>query len=167
MLLIYLILLFFMMTIYYTSIAVIAVYNKIKINTLLEKINSTEDLEYLRFTDLKKLTAEVFRRKGNRVRITDKCGEDENGMLLNDIQFVEIWKHSRHHEVDCEAAMKLAKCMRSNSIYRGMLITLGDFKSNTRLFCHKNVIECINGEQLLAMFKDVQKKRAIGTEAAT
>ncbi len=58
--------------------------------------------------------------------------------------------------MEIEQAKKLAKHMRENGIYRGMLITLGDFKNNTKNFCHLNVIKCINGNQLLQMCKDVQ-----------
>ena len=134
---------------------------KIKVNRILESINTREDLQYIKFVVFLHLAAEVFKRKGYKVKITDKCGEEGNGLILNDIQYVEIWKYGLNHAVDCEAAMKLAKCMRSNSIYRGILITLGDFKHNTKLFCHKNVIECITGEQLLAMIKEVQKKKEV------
>ncbi|OGO80469.1 MAG: hypothetical protein A2Y21_11300 [Clostridiales bacterium GWC2_40_7] len=161
MLFLYLLLLFTVMTVYWLGIIICYVYGKIRINGLLETINTIEDLEYIRFMDFLKLTAEVYKRKGYTVRVTDKCGEEGNGLILNDKQYVEIWKHGLNHAVDCEAAMKLAKCMRSNSIYRGILITLGDFKQNTRMYCHKNVIECINGEQLISMFKEVQKKKEV------
>lgn len=46
--------------------------------------------------------------------------------------------------------------MQDNDIYRGMIITLGDFKPNTRNYCHMHVITCINGNQLLQMLKKVQ-----------
>lgn len=134
---------------------------KIKINTLLENINSKEDLLYLGFKDFLNLMAEVFKRKGYKVRITDKCGEDGKGLILNNIQLVDIWKHGLNHIVDVEIAMKLAKCMQLDSFYRGMLLTLGDFKQSTKLFCHKSVIECINGEQLVLMCKEVQKRKEV------
>ncbi|NJD01595.1 MAG: restriction endonuclease [Ruminiclostridium sp.] len=149
------------MTLYWFIIIIYNVSEKIKINVLLEKIKAKEDLEYIKFMDFLKMIAEVFKRKGYKVGITNKCGEEGNGLILNSMQYVEIWNRGFSHAVDCEAAMKLAKCMRSNSIYRGMLITLGDFKHNTKTFCHMNVIECINGEQLLSMIKDVQKKKEV------
>jgi restriction system protein len=134
---------------------------KMKINTLLENINSKEDLLYLSFKDFLNLMAEVFKRKGYKVRITDKCGEDGKGLILNDIQLVDIWKHGLSHIVDVEIAMKLAKCMQLDGFYRGMLLTLGDFKQSTKLFCHRNVIECISGEQLVIMCKEVQKRKEV------
>ncbi len=158
MLFAYLLLLFFAMTVYWSLVIIYSIYFKIKVNRLLENINTIEDLQYIPFNVFIHVTAEVFKRKGYVVKITDKCGEEGNGLLLDNRKFVEIWRRALSHEVDCEAAMKLEKCMRSNSIYRGMLITLGEFKHSTRLFCHKNVIECITGQQLLAMFKEVQKK---------
>ncbi|MDP4095157.1 MAG: restriction endonuclease, partial [Bacillota bacterium] len=98
--------------------------------------------------DFVQISAEIFRRKGYKVKLTDKCGEEGNGLILNNLIYVEIWKYSADHFTDVEAAMKLAKCMRNNSIYRGIFITLGDFKKCTRTYCHTNVIQCINGEQL-------------------
>jgi len=141
-----------------TSVLIFNIYYRAKINNLLESVNTREDLLFMRFNDFLNLTAEVFRRKGHKVRITDKCGEEGKGLILDDRQFVEIWKHSLHHMVEVETAMKLAKCMQVNSIYRGMLISLGDFKYNTKAYCHANVIECINGEQLVQMCKEVQRK---------
>jgi restriction system protein len=136
-------------------------YNKIKTDNLLEHINSREELLYLHFKDFLQVIIEVLKRKGYKVRITDKCGEEGNGLILNGRQYVEVWKHSINQIVDVEAAMKLARCMQVNSTHRGMLITLGDFKQNTRVYCHKNVIECINGEQLLEMCKEVQTRKGV------
>ena len=161
MLFIYLVMLFFAMTVYWSLVIIYIVYFKIKTNRILENINTIEDLQYIPFRVFLHLVAEVFRRKGYSVKITDKCGEEGNGLILDNMRFVEIWRRALNHKVDCEAAMKLAKCMQSNSIYRGMLITLGDFKHNTKMFCHKNVIECIDGEQLLSMFKEVRKRKEV------
>jgi restriction system protein len=136
-------------------------YNKIKTDNLLEHINSREELLYLHFKDFLQVIIEVLKRKGYKVRITDKCGEEGNGLILNGRQYVEVWKHGINQIVDVEAAMKLARCMQVNSTHRGMLITLGDFKQNTRVYCHKNVIECINGEQLLEMCKEVQTRKGV------
>ncbi|MCX8128877.1 MAG: restriction endonuclease [Clostridia bacterium] len=159
MLFLFLFLLVVFMLIHGCMVIIRSFFYKVKINAILEDISTVEDLVYIRFKDFLNVTAEVFRRKGYNVSVTDKCGEEGRGLILNDIQFVEIWKHARSQLVDVETAMKLTKCMQSNSIYRGMIISLGDFKQSTRLFCHKNVIECINGEQLLEMFKEVQKRK--------
>lgn len=134
---------------------------KIKINNLIESINKKEDLLYVCHKDFINIIAEVLKRKHYSVKLTDKCGEDQNGLILNDIQYVEALKHSLNHVVDIETAMKLARRMQLNSIYRGMLITLGDFKQMTKIFCHKNVIECINGDEILEMCKAVQKRKPI------
>ena len=77
-------------------------------------------------------------------------------MILNDVIFVELWKNAPGHLIEIETAIKLAYCMRRASVYRGMLVTLGDFKRNTRLFCHKYVIQCVNGDQLVEMLREVQ-----------
>lgn len=140
--------------------AICIILYKIKINNLIESINSIEDLIYIHFKDLLNMTAEIFKRKGYEVKTTDKCGDEGYGLILNDLQYVEIWNHALN-PADIEVAMKLAKCMQSNSISRGILVSLGDFKQNTRLFCHKYVIECISGKQLLGMCKDVQKKKDV------
>lgn len=161
MLFMYLILIFLAMTVYWSLVIAYNAYFKIKINRLLEDINTIEDLQYIPFKVFLPLISEVFKRKGYSVKITNKCGEEGNGLILDNMKFVEFWRRALNHEVDCEAAMKLAKCMQTNSIYRGMIITLGDFKQNTRMFCHKNVIECINGQQLLSMFKEVRKKKEV------
>lgn len=138
-----------------------SIYYKIKISNLLESINTKEDLLYMCIKDFVNVIAEMFKRKGYKVKITDRCGEDGKGLILNDIQYVEMWKHSLRQIVEVETAMKLARCMQSDSIYRGILITLGDFKQNTKMYCYKNVIECINGDQLLQMCKEVQKRKEV------
>lgn len=137
----------------------VRLYNRLRADTLLDRIRTREELLYLSFKDFRRVVIEVLKRKGYSVKITDRCGEEGNGLLLDNRKYAEIWKHGLNHIVEPEAAMKLEKCMRSNSIHRGMFITLGDFKPATRLFCHKNVIECINGGQLLAMCREVQKEK--------
>jgi len=134
---------------------------RFRINNLLENINTKEDLNCIPYKDFVNVAAEAFKRKGYKVRLTDKCGEYGNGLILNDFQFVEVWKYVSNHIVDVEVAMNLAKRMQISSIYRGMLICLGDFKQSTRLYCHKNVIECVSSEQLLEMFKEVQHKKEV------
>jgi restriction system protein len=134
---------------------------KIKINNLLESISTKEDLLYMHFKDFQHMTVEVLKRKGYKVDFTNKCGIDGSGLKLNDLQYAEVWKHGLNQVVEVELARNLAKCMQVNSIFRGMLITLGDFKHTTRTYCHKNVIECINGDQLLKMCKEVQRGKVV------
>jgi len=152
-------LLIFSLSIYWSCLLIYSVIYRIKVNRLLESIDNLEDLLFMNYSLLLSLTAEMFRRKGHLVKITDKCGEEGKGLILDNIKFVQIWRRAIHHDVECETAIKLARCMQYNSVYRGMLITLGDFKQNTKAFCHKNVIECVNGRQLLSMFREVQKRR--------
>ncbi len=134
---------------------------KRKINELLKVINSKEDLLYLNFRDYMSIIVVVLKRNGYKIKSTRDCGIDGSGLILNNIQFAEIWKHGLNQIIDVELAMNLAKCMQKNSVYRGMIITLGDFKPCTKAFCHRNVIECINGDQLLNMCKAVQKTKVI------
>lgn len=139
---------------------------KRKINSILKTISSKEDLLYLRFKDLLYIIIEVLNRHGYKVELTAACGVDGCGLRLNDIQFTEVWKYGLNHVLDVEIAMNLSKCMQNNSIYRGMLITLGDFKQCTKNYCYKNVIECINGDQLLCMCKAVQDSKRAALETA-
>ncbi len=134
---------------------------KRKISELINCVHSKEDLLYLNFRDYMSVIIEVLKRSGYKVRRTNACGVEGGGLELNNLQFAEIWKHGLGQMVDVEMAMNLSKCMRDNSIYRGMLITLGDFKTCTKNYCHKNVIECINGDRLLNMLKVVQNKKAV------
>lgn len=147
--------------IYNLFVKIYSIFYRVKINRILEDINSMEDLLYMSAIDFQNVVVEVFRRKGNKVKVTRKCGEYENGYIINDIKYAEIWKHGLNHLVDVETGLKLAHCMEVNSIYRGVLVTLGDYKHTTRMLCHKNAIECINGEQLLKMCKEVQKRREV------
>lgn len=133
-----------------------AVY-KAKISKNLDNISSIEDFVFMSYRDFVYLTAEIFRRKGFNVAITDKCGEEGNGLIIDNAVFAEVWKNGLKHVMDVETGMKLAKCMQTNSIYRGILITLGDFKPTTLKYCHKNVIQCINGKQLFEMCREVQR----------
>jgi len=128
----------------------------VRISLLFDTINSKEDLLFLRNKDFEYVVAEIFKRMGYRVRMSDHFGEGGTGIILNDILYVQARKERYQHLMEIEQAKKLAKHMRENGIYRGMLITLGDFKNNTRNFCHLNVIKCINGNQLLQMCKDTQ-----------
>ena len=161
LLILYLIVIFTVMTVYWSYIIIYKICSKIKIIRIFEDIDTLDDLLYLNFNVFIQLIAEMFRRHGYCTKITTKCGEEGNGLILDNIKFVEVWRRALHREVECETAMKFARCMQLNSIYRGMLITLGDFKQSTRIYCHKNVIECINGQQLIAMFREVQKKRKL------
>ena len=138
-----------------------ALINKRKTLELLKSVNSKEDLLYMKYRDFIAVVTEVLKRSGYSVKRTSKCGIDGSGLLLNKKHFAEVWKHGLHYKVDVELAMSLEKCMRSNSIYRGMLITLGDFKTSTKYYCHKNVIECVNGDRLLSMCKAVQNPNIV------
>lgn len=157
----YLIMIFILLVIYGFLTLLWRIIYKIKIDNMIENIHTKEDLLEISFKDLPHVMVEVFRRNGQNARITDKCGEYGNGLILNDIQFVEVWKHMPNYAVEVETAMKLAKCMQTESIYRGMLITIGDFKMNTKAFCHKNVISCINGDQFLSLCKEAQKRKEV------
>ncbi|MCX7773565.1 MAG: restriction endonuclease [Clostridia bacterium] len=134
---------------------------KIKIHQLLESIETREDFLFMRYRDFINVVILIFKRKGMDVKVTPKCGEEENGLILDKRQFVELWKHNLGELVEIEGAKKLARCMRLNGIYRGMIVTLGDFKPNTRQYCHTYVIQCITGEQLVTMCKEVQRKRVV------
>jgi hypothetical protein len=86
---------------------------------------------------------------------------DGNGLEIDGLQYVEVFKTEPNNLMEIETAMKLAWCMRINSVHRGFLVTLGNFKQNTRSFCFMHVISCINGDQLLAMCKEVQRGGAV------
>ncbi len=124
---------------------------KARADKYLNSIKSKQDLLFMHFKDLEHLVAEIFRRKGHCVKMTDKFGEGDNGLILDDMCYVMIKKHSLNKLVNVELARKLADHMYKDSIYKGMFISLGDFNNNTRNFCYKNVITCINGSQLLDM----------------
>jgi restriction system protein len=137
------------------------IYCRIKINTLLDGINTKKDLLYMHSQDYISLIKEIFRRKGYSVDVTNKCGEYKNGLILDKKQFVEVMKHPINHVMEVETAMKLARCMQTVAVFRGMLVTLGDFKKSTRLYCHRYAIECIDGDRLLSMCREVQKKKGL------
>lgn len=134
----------------------------IKINLLVDNIKDKDDLLYLKLKDYEFAIAEVFRRQGYKVKMSDHFGEGGNGIILNDIYYVIARKESYHNLVEIEQAKKLIKHMKDNDIHRGIIVTLGDFKTNTKNYCYTNVIKCINGDQILQMFKDVQ---ALSTES--
>jgi restriction system protein len=128
----------------------------IKISILVDKIECKDDLLFLRTKDFEHVIAEVFRRNGYKVRFSGHFGEGGTGIILNELYYVLARKEHYHHLVEIEFAKKLKRHMDNNSIYRGMVVTLGDFKTNTKNYCHINVIACINGDQLLQMCKDVK-----------
>lgn len=128
----------------------------VRISMLVDSIHSKDDLLFLSMKDYEYVIAEVFKRSGYKVRMSRLFADGGNGLVLNELYYVVAKKDAYHHMMEVEHARKLTKHMRDNEIYRGMLITLGDFKPNTRRYCHLNVITCINGNQLLKMLKDVQ-----------
>ena len=162
MIILFLLQILIILSLYSLAVLIYGFYYKLKIASLLDGINCAEDLLFMNFKDYVHVVAEAFRRKGYTVKLTEKCGEDENGLILNNKLFVEVWKHGFNHSVDVEVAMKLAGHMERNSVFRGMIISLGIFKQSTQLYCHKNVIDCINKNQLLELCKDVQNKSNIG-----
>jgi restriction system protein len=128
----------------------------VKINRLVDTIRNKTDLLYLRTKDFEYVVAEIYKRKEYRVRMSDHFGEGGTGIVLNELCYVQVWKSACHHLMEVEQAKKLARHMQNNGIYRGIIITLGDFKSSTRNYCHTNVISCIDGNCLLQMCKEVQ-----------
>lgn len=128
----------------------------VRISMLLDTIHEKDDLLFLSMKDYEYVIAEIFKRNGYKVRMSNHFGDGGNGLILNDRYYVVTKKDAYHHMIEIEQAKKLIKHMQDNEIYRGMIITLGDFKANTRNFCHMNVITCVNGNQLLQMLKKVQ-----------
>ncbi|NLO40677.1 MAG: restriction endonuclease [Ruminiclostridium sp.] len=133
----------------------------VRISMLVDSIGNKQDLLFLSLQDYEYVIAEVFRRSGYKVRMSKKFADGGNGIILNDLHYVVARKEAYHHLIEVEQARKLTKHMQDNEIYRGMIITLGDFKPSTRNYCHINVITCIDGNQLLQMLKKVQSLNPI------
>ncbi len=138
---------------------------KIRVVCLLENVSTKRDLLYMNTRDFENVIAEIFRRKKHNVQITSDFGEGGNGLILNKINYLQVKKHAFNHRVNIEQVKKFVKSMQLNSIYRGIFITLGDFCTSTRYYCHKNSITCINGDELFSMCKEVQVKRDLGKRA--
>lgn len=136
----------------------------VRISIMTDSIRDKDDLLYLNIADYTHVIAELFKRSGYKVRMSDHFGEGGTGLILNELNYVVIRKDHYHHMVEIEAAKKLSKHMRDNGIYRGMIITLGDFKANTRSYCHINVITCINGTQLLQMLREAQSSNPVSAK---
>lgn len=128
-------------------------------------IRTKTQLIYLSLTEFESIITEIYRRNGYSVKKTNIFGDGGNGLILNDTQYVLIKKYSLNHYVELEDAKKLVKDMSNNNIYRGVIITTGDFKTNTQIFCHTNVIKCINGDQLLQMLFELQSVKEKTLEA--
>jgi len=127
-----------------------------RVNRFIEIVEYKRDFLFLSHREFVMLVMEVLRRKGYRVRITDGCGEYENGLEINGLQYAEVFKTGLNEKIEVETAMKLAWCMRKNRIFRGLIVTLGDFKQNTRNFCHSHVISCMDGNKLLSLCREVR-----------
>lgn|GEM_PF-656853 len=152
--------LYFVAIIYIFELIIIlsikVLYN-IKIRNILDSIETKEDLLYLSQRDLEHVISLMFRRMGySSVRFSNSFGEGSPGIILDDKYYVQITKTNFKSKINVEMAAKLAWHMLRDSIYRGIYITLGDFEKSTLNFCHKNVIQCINGDRLLEMCKDAR-----------
>ncbi len=106
--------------------------------------------------DFENVIALMFKRRGSKVAFSDTFGDGDRGIIIDDMKYVQVKKYPFHHVMDIEHTKKFNKCMTSDGIYRGIMISLGGFKQNTQKFCHTHVIECIDGNTLLAMCKEVQ-----------
>lgn len=155
-LIIYLFLLLILMIMQMFISTILRIVYKIKISNLLDSISFKDELLEMKTRDLKNVIALAYMRKGFKVRIDDSKGEGESCLILDEIQYVQIKKYPFYNLLEVEEAKKLVKHMQDNSIYRGTIISLGDFKGNTKRFCFINVIKCINGDELLSMCKEVQ-----------
>lgn len=136
---------------------------QLKIQRILEGIKSKNDLLYLKMKDFIYVVAEVLRRHGHSVEITDRFGEGCEGIILDKIYYVQVSKCRFSNKINIELARKLKKSMQLNSIHKGMYITLGGFNENTRRYCHANVITCIDGDTLFNMCRKVQGLQAAGS----
>jgi hypothetical protein len=145
---------------YYIILIILIIINRIRLYNIFENIQSKRDLLYLNQRDFCGVIMEMYKRKGYDIKQTAKCGV-ENGFVINGLQFAEAWKNNPNKQEEIETAMNLEKCMRINRIYRGIFITLGDFKVNTRKYCGINVIECINGDRLLDLIQECQRDRSL------
>lgn len=163
MLIIYIFLILVTLIFYELACFVFHICYLVKISLLVDGIKCRDDLLYLKLKDFEYAIAEVFRRQGYKVQMSDHFGEGGTGIILDNIYYVIVRKENYHNLVEVELAKKLTKHMRDNNIHRGMIITLGDFKANTKRYCHMNVIKCINGEQLVQMFKSVH---SLSTQSA-
>jgi len=136
------------------------IYFKNRIVSLLDSVRCKDDFLYMSEKEFTGVITLMLTRKGYKVEATDRCGEQEGGLFINGVIFAEMHKESLSHLIEKETAMKLSQCMRESGIYRGMLITTGDYRNSTRLYCGRNVIECLNGDRLLDMCRDVQRAKA-------
>ena len=156
------IILFYLFDLFYRA-ARKMLYNR-KIKSLLASICTKKELLYTDDKDILNMLALFYTKKGYKVKTTDMCGEALNGLILDDLVFVELWKNSIDHKLEIETAIKFSRCMQEASIHRGKLVTIGDFKMNTKLYCNKYVIECINGDTLLDMLKELRYPAAAQVE---
>lgn len=139
-------------------VSIAKTFYKIKINSLLDNINTKEDLLYMNIKDFENIIAVMFKRNGYKVEFTERFGEGNRGLILNNLQYVQMEKSALNRLMDVEPVRKLSKSMQTDSIYRGIIITLGGYKRITRNYCHKNVIKCIDGDQLVNMLRDSKNK---------
>jgi restriction system protein len=161
-LLILLLLTIIVISVVYRILAIICeIVLKIRAIYLLDSITSKRDLLYMKYGDFERVVAEMFRRRNHRVEFSERFGEGEKGLVIDGTVYVQLRKDPLSGMINVEQAMKLAKSMWRDSIYRGMFITLGDFENITYRYCHKNVITCINGDRLLEMCLGVQSARKL------
>ena len=156
MLIIYLFLIMISVTVYQLACFVSHICYMAKIGYIADNIRCKDDLLYLKLRDYEHVIAEIFRRQGYKVQMSDHFGEGGTGIILDGVYYVIARKESYNSLVEIEQAKKLVKHMRDNNIHRGIIITLGDFKGNTKNYCHMHVIKCINGDQLIQMLRSVQ-----------
>jgi len=132
---------------------------------LIEKQEDINTIHSLKWDEFEKLMGEVFRRQGYFVKENSNKGQPDGGIDLilkrdGEVTIVQC-KHWRARQVGARVVRELYGVVSSENAAKGILVTSGLFTPDAKSFAMNKPIEMIDGNQLLSLIGNVQKKHTI------
>lgn len=129
-----------------------------------ERITARDDVDALlrrygrRPTDFERYVAEIYRRRGYRVHVTQQtgdCGRDIEMKRGGRLYVVEVKLYSPGLHVGREKIQKLQGAMIDAQAHGAIFVTTSKFTRTAIDYAQRNGIELVDGDALEAMIQEV------------
>lgn len=136
---------------------------------LLDKQRGLDTIRAMNWRDFELLVGEAYRRKGYSVEVTGQGGADGGIDLILKWQggtAIVQCKHWRDQQVGVTLIRELFGVMTHMGAQRGILVTCGTFTPDAYAFAKGKPIELVNGNELVALVREVQTPEKLPQAAA-
>jgi restriction system protein len=136
----------------------------------LDRQTGLESVRDLPWAEFEELVAEAYRREGYSVEHTGGAAPDGGVDVVlrrNGQTTLVQCKHWKTWTVGVKIVRELRGVMASENADYGIVVTSGTFTSEARVFAQENRISLVDGKELIALVRSVQKKRAPSSAFAT